>query len=229
MKAFLLVALIFSSNAFAAKVKKEKKQKAPVVEEKIYSVPQAKPEILIGNQAPLPERRLDLRPDRLYYAGLSVSGLTYKIPSLISNAPAFKQDLAGIILGRKTANTLFYYRGHFEIDGEWMRFKRSTSVFEQKLNLLQVDLIQNVDLAWSLKRSLFFSAGIGIAPVIILGEQSVFGNSFSHFGATGVLKLNFIVPVKNKFELDFGLKGQWGSAGGHELFLSGLNLGLNFE
>ncbi len=229
MRAFLLLTLFLSANVYAAKPVKKTKEKTPLVEERIYSVPQTKPEILIGNQSPLPERKTELRADRLYYAGLSVSGLTYKIPSLISNAPEFKQELVGIVLGRKTANNLFYYRGHFELDGEWMRFKRSSSVFEQKINLFQADIIQNVDLAWSVKRRMFFSAGIGVAPVIILGEQSVFGNSFTHFGATGILKLNFIVPVKNKFEMDLGLKGQWGKVGGHELYLSSLSLGINFE
>jgi len=229
MKMLIVAAIFFSTSAFAAKTVKKTKETKPVEIEKIYSVPQTRPEILIGDQAPLPERKKELRADRLYYAGLTFSGVTYKIPSLIPNAQEFKQELAGVALGRKTANNVFYYRGHFEIDGEWMRFKRKSSVFAQKINLFQLDLIQNVDLAISLKHSLYFSTGIGIAPVMILGEQSVFGNSFTNFGATGILKFDFIVPIKNKFEVDLGLKGQWGKAGGHELYLSSVHLGINFE
>lgn len=238
-KMILVLSALFISLAVSGQTgveTKKKKTKAKpkatetkVEEHKIYSVPETKPEILIGNQSQLPPARTTARADKLYYFGISKSALTYKIPSLINPASDFQQDLVGIVLGRKTANNLFYYRGHLEMDAEWMRFKRTTSVFEQRINVFQFDLIQNVDLAWSLKHSVYFSAGVGIAPMYLLGEQSIFGNSFSDFGASGIIKFDLIFPFKRFYEADLGLKGQWGRVGGHDLFLSGLNLGINFE
>lgn len=219
MRALIVFIFLISSNIYAAKKN----------EVKVYSVPETKPEILIGNQSKIAEKKSEQRPEKLFYLGLSVNALTYKVPSLLPNANDFKQDLPGVAIGRKVVNDLFYYRGHFELDAEWMRFKRTSSVFEQRLNVVQIDVVQNIDLAWSLRHSVFFSAGLGVAPMYVLGEQSVFGNSFDHFGMSGIIKFDFIFPFKNKDEFDLGLKGQWGRAGGHGLFLSGLNLGLNFE
>jgi hypothetical protein len=236
MKVLLISFLLFSVSAHAAKKSKATKSnidkrvdKRVNEEQKIYSVPETKPEILIGNQSQLPPVRTTGRADKLYYVGISKSALTYKTPSLINPASEFKQDLIGISLGRKTANNLFYYRGHFEMDAEWMRFKRTSSVFEQRINVFQFDLIQNIDLAYSLKHSVYFSAGFGVAPMYLLGEQSVFGNSFAELGGSGILKFDLIFPFKKFYEADLGLKTQWGRAGGHDLFLSSLNLGINFE
>ena len=139
---------------------------------------------------------------------------------------------------KKTEDQFFLYKGYYEITGEWQRFKResvigNTVLYSQKLDLYQVNFFQNFDIAWALKHSVFFSAGIGVAPVYLTTEQSVFSNSTSELGYMGMLKGNIIIPIKKTIlkndEIDIGLKIGWGSLGSHEISTTALSLGLNFE
>lgn len=197
--------------------------------DKIYTVPAAKTEIMIGRDVPIQTQNADARSRNLFYAGITRGSLTYKLPAL-NNAPAdFSPALIGISLGRKAANEIYFLKGYFELNGEWQSFKRELGVFSQKLNVFQLSIIQNVDLAWSIKKALFFSGGIGLTPVYLTAEQSVFGNSISHLGAMALLKFNVIFPVQQKYEYDLGLKFGWGNVGGIEIFISTLSLGINFE
>jgi hypothetical protein len=181
------------------------------------------------NQAPPIKKLSEIRPQHLFYVGLTRGSLTYKLPSLLMGDNRFSPNLVGINIGNKTGNELYLYKGYYEISGEWQGFKRESGIFSQKINVFQINLIQNVNLAWSFRNSLFFSAGLGVAPVYLTAEQSVFGNSVSHFGAMGLLKADFIFPLKKNIEVDLGMRGGWGSVGGREIFMSNLNLGLNFE
>jgi len=90
-------------------------------------------------------------------------------------------------------------------------------------------LIQNLNLALIPERRFFISTGIGIAPVYVLASKSVFGNSIAHLGALALVKFDFTFLTKNPIEYVITLKSAWGSAGGTEMFLSNLGLGLNFE
>ncbi|MGZ3807240.1 MAG: hypothetical protein ACXVCE_04080, partial [Bacteriovorax sp.] len=197
--------------------------------DKIYPVELIKPEIKIGNEETLLIKKEDQRPEHLYYVGLSKGGLIYKLPALSGPGPDFSQDFIGVSLAKKDANHFFLYKGSLEFGLDWQRYKRESGIFEQKINIYQVNLIQNFDLGWTLRHSLFFSTGLGVAPIYLTAEKSIFGNSLSNFGGVGILKLDFIMPIKNFPEIDLGLKGAWGNVGGQEIFLSTLNLGIQFE
>lgn len=214
-----------SQYAFAVKDKSKDKNDL----DKIYSVPIKKSEILIENPSPLMAKNYNERPAHLFYLGIVRGSLTYKLPTLNGLTTDFSPSLVGMSAGIKTANNLYLFKGNLELDGEWQSFKRESGNFSQKLNVFQLNVIQNIDLYWSSKRSFFFSAGLGFAPVYLTAEQSIFGNSYSAFGAMGLLKFDFIFPIKRKYELDLNLKGGWGNVGGHEIFLSTVGLGLNFE
>lgn len=220
-----LFVLSMSHYAFAAKDKNKDKNEV----DKIYSVPITKSEILIENPAPLMEKNANERPAHLFYLGIVRGSLTYKLPTLNGLTTDFSPSLVGVSAGVKTANKFYLFKGNLELDGEWQGFKRESGGFSQKLNVYQLNVIQNLDLYWPSKRSFYFSAGVGLAPVYLTAEQSIFGNSYSAFGLMGLLKFDFILPIKRKYELDLNLKGGWGSVGAHEIFLSTVGLGLNFE
>lgn len=223
MRIFILFFLMFLSvnGAFALSEKK--------TEDKVYTVPIAKSEILIEKSAPPLKKISNERPASLYYAGIVRGSLNYKLSTLRGDTTHFSPTFVGVNAGIKTANHFYLFNGYFQLDGEWQNFKRESGVFSQKLNVFQIDLIQNVDLYWSSKRLFYFSAGLGVSPVYLTAEQSVFGNSFTSFGAMGILKFDFVFPLKSKDEIDLGLKGGWGSVGGREIFLSTLGLGVNFD
>jgi hypothetical protein len=227
----LMLTILNMSAAFAAGEKKAKKKKveSPVSEDQIYVVPETRPEILIGNSAPPLRKYSGKRPENQYYVGIVRGALTYKLPALNNGTTDFKANTVGVSLSKKTADEIHFFKGNYEIGGEWQAFKRDLGVFSQKLNIFQLNFFQNFDLAWSLKHSVFFSAGLGVSPMYLTAEQSVFGDSVSKIGGMGLIKFDFIVPIKNSYEFDFGLKGGWGNVGGHEMFLSNLSLGLNFE
>jgi len=226
-KIFILSVIFFSAIAMAAG-KKSSSKFAPASKEKIYTVPQVKSEIQLTNSAPPIKKYSGKRPELYYYASLVRGSLTYNIPTLNNGTNHFSPVLVGLNLGVKTSNKLFLYKGNYELSVEWQRFKRTTSIFSQNVNIFQFDLIQNFDLG-SIKNKIFFSAGLGFAPVYLTAEQSVFGNSLSRIGAMGLFKLDFNFPLKSKIEADLGFKGGWGNVGGDEIFLSTINCGINFE
>ncbi len=227
-KIILLILFVFVTSDLYAARKKAVVKSQLVSEEKIYDVPQLKSEIQLTNTAPPIKKYSGKRPEHHYYAGLVRGSLTYKIPTLNNGTTHFSPDLVGLSLSLKSADQIYYYKGNYELVGEWQRFKRTTGVFSQKINVFQFNLIQNFDLG-SFKNKIFFSAGLGAAPIYLIAEQSVFGNSLSRVGAMGLVKLDFNLPIKSKLEADLGIKGGWGNIGGDQIFLSTLNLGLNFE
>ena len=106
---------------------------------------------------------------------------------------------------------------------------RLSGIYFQKLNVYQLSIFQNVDLYCSKNQTFFFSAGLGISPLFLTAEQSVFGNSETLLGGMGLLKFDFIFPFKNQYEWDLTLKSGWGNVGGHKIFISNIGLGINFE
>ena len=196
--------------------------------DKVYSVPSAPSEILIGREVPLLNNRSDNRPQHLFYVGLLSSTLTYKLPSYNSTTSKFSPAFPGISLSRKIADEFRVLKGYFELNGEWESFKRESGIFSQKIHIYKVALIQNIDLARSIKNNFFFSAGLGVAPIYVAAEKSIFGNSISSLGAMGLIKLDFVYPTK-KFEYGLSLKGGWGKVDGNDIYLSTLGLGINFE
>ena len=76
---------------------------------------------------------------------------------------------------------------------------------------------------------MFFSVGLGLAPVYLTVEQSVLGNSISSLGYMGMFKGNLMVPFKKIYEADLALRIGWGSVGGHDISTTTLSLGLKFD
>lgn len=221
-KILILFLFCFFVSVYAANDEKKN-------HDKIYIVPAPKAEILIGHDTPIQMRSPEDRPQNLFHIGLTRGGLTYKLPTLNGEIVDFSPSSIGITLGRKVLNELYFYKGHFELNGEWQSYQRESATFSQKINVFQLSFIQNVDLAWSVNKTLFFSAGLGLTPVYLTAEKSVFGNSISNFGGMALLKFDFVLPIKKIYEYDLGLKTSWGSAGGIEIFISTLSLGINFE
>lgn len=234
MKKIALILLLLNlSLVFAATTKKSIKIKDKSTD-KIYTVENNPPQIQIGeHQASSLVDKPASRPSDLWYLALIRSSLNYHLPSVTAASLAFSPSLVGVIVGKKTADHFFLYKGSFEIDGEWQAFKREAlignSSYSQKLNLYQVNLFQNFNIAWAMSHSLFFTAGVGIAPVFLTTEQSLFGNSTSELGYMGMLKGDVIYPLKKNYEIDLAVKMGWGTVGSHELSTIGFSLGLNFE
>ncbi|MDO9181818.1 MAG: hypothetical protein Q7U04_05390 [Bacteriovorax sp.] len=227
------------SAAEIVKKKNQKKnisKKTIIAEDKVYAVEKASPEIILGDR----ERQAvglknnTQRPEGFWFVSITRSSLKYKIPSFSSNVLEFSPDFAGFIIGKKISNQFFLYRGYYEISGEWQRFNRegnlgSNTLYSQKLDLYQVNLFQNFNIFWSLKYSLLCSVGIGIAPVFLTTQQSVFSNSTSDLGYMGMIKGNIDFPITHKYEVDLFLKTGWGALDSREISETTLGLGLNFE
>ena len=235
MKIYLLIILsLFAQDILAATSKKTSKKKE-IVEDKVYIVEKTSPEILIGEGPKLVERKNSFykRASELWYVSINRSSLKYSLPAITTNSLSFSPTLVGVTIGKKLADQFFLYKGYYEMSGEWQRFKReSTSgnmTNSQKLDLYQFNLFQNFNVGWALKHSLFFSVGMGLAPVYLTAEQSVLGNSVSSLGYMGMLKGNIIIPMKKSYEADVALRIGWGSMGSHEISATTLSLGLNFE
>lgn len=236
----LIIALCQSSFAASSNSKKKKltKKSEPVTADKVYTVEETTPQILIGpKDAEDLKLQMGKRPKSLWYAALVRSGLHYSIPSFKAGTLSFSPQAFGVILGKKVENQFYLYKGFYELNIEWQTFKRestsSNGLYSQKLNLYQINLFQSFDLARVSKKSILFSMGIGIAPVYLTTEQSVFANSTSELGYMGMLKGNMSVPfnihVGKNLEADVGLRLGWGKVGSHEIATTSLSLGLNFE
>jgi hypothetical protein len=221
MKKILIFSfLIFKTNCFA---------QSKVNEEKIFSVPTVKPEINIGDLVPkIKKSSSDKRPD-VYFVSLVVSDFSYKQKSLLSNSTSTNPSLFGFNLGRRFSNEVAYFKGNYEIGGEWQNFKRKSGGYSQKLNLFQLNLFQNLNLGSSNKKKVHFTGGLGLAPIYLMGEQSVIANAISDVGFMGTIKFNFIFHYLKNIDYDFCLKTSWGSVNGVEVSQNSLGLGINFE
>ena len=205
--------------------------------DKIYEVAESSPEIIIGKRELKTELRFNQlrgRPDNLWYLALERSTLHYQLPSLSATKYSFDPELAGVILGKKIKNKFYVYTGYYELSGEWQRFSRkSTSsnslTYSQKLDLMQLNLWQNINIGRAFKNKLYFTLGAGLAPVYLTTEQSVLGNSTTELGYLFMFKANMVYLFKNKYEIDFALKMTQGSVGSHEISSSGIVLGINFD
>ncbi|MBC7537432.1 MAG: hypothetical protein H7281_01320 [Bacteriovorax sp.] len=237
----IIILLAFSQWTFADTTKKVvKKKKVDKIEDKIYSVEKTSPEIIIGKREELAEKNNTnyKRPTDLWYVAIIRSSLNYHLPSITANSLSFSPAFLGLTVGKKIEDHFFLYDGFYEISGEWQRFKResalgSNTLFFQKLDLYQFNVFQNFNVTSLVSRSVFFSVGLGLAPVYFTAEQSVFGNSTSELGYMGMLKGDIAFQLNKakmkNYEIDIGLKFGWGSVGSHEISTTALSLGLNFE
>ena len=235
MKIFILIILnLLAQDLLAANFKKTTKKKE-AVEDQVYTVEKTSPEILIGESPKLVELKKDLhkRAPEFWYASINRSSLKYSLPVINATSLSFSPALVGLTIGKKQENQFYLYKGYFELSGEWQRFKRESTIGNitnsQKLDLYQFNLFQNFNITWAFQHSLFFSVGIGLAPVYLAAEQSVIGNSISSLGYMGMLKGNIIIPLKKSYEADLALRIGWGSMGSNAISSSGLSFGLNFE
>ncbi|MDD4974373.1 MAG: hypothetical protein PHY93_08465 [Bacteriovorax sp.] len=240
MKILLVSFLLLLSQVTVAATSKKKVVKKKATIDKVYKIENTSPEIIIGEREKLSEKNKNIytRPADLWSVALVRSGLKYQLSSITANSLSFSPILVGLIIGKKIEDQFFLYKGYYEISGEWQRFKRESTIgtnvlYSQKLDLYQIDIFQNINLAWALSHSVFFSVGIGFAPVYLTTEQSVLGNSTSELGYMGMLKGNIVIPLNKRimknYEMDIALKTGWGSVGSHEISTTALSLGLNFE
>jgi hypothetical protein len=244
MKLILIIlTVLICAQSLAATTKKKSSKKTTQInssEVKVYEIDTKSPEILLGksrdiqNDENQKKKNIGNRPAEFWSFSLVRSSLTYHLSTIMNNSLDFSPVLIGVNFGKKIENQFFLYKGYYEISGEWQRFKRESLVtnalnFSQNLNLYQINLYQNFNIVWAFKHSALFTVGVGIAPVLLTTEQSVFGNSTSDLGFMGLFKGNMIVPLKHSLEADLSIKLGWGSVAGHNISLTSLGLGLNFE
>ncbi len=244
MKTILIIlTVLISFQTLAAATNKrnlKKTQQSNTSQEKVYEVETKSPEILLGKSRDFQNednqmKKVDSsRPREFWSFSLVRSSLTYHLSTIMNNSLDFSPDLIGFNFAKKIENQFFLYRGFYEISVEWQRFKRETLIgnalnFSQNLNLYQLNFYQNFNITWAFKHKALFTVGIGLAPVLLTTEQSVFGNSSSDMGFMGLAKGNMIVPIKRSLEMDFSLKLGWGSVASHNISATSIGLGLNFE
>lgn len=228
----VLVSFFVNLSAMAAE---KKKTISATASDKVYAVEKNQAEINIGTGEDLVKTKEKRRLLELWSVSFSRSSLSYRLPSLLGGTPHFSPVLLGVNVAKKMQNQFFLYtHGYWEIGGEWQSFKRESNfnsgvTYSQNLNLYQVNLYQNFNIASAFKHKLYFSVGLGVAPLFLTTDQSVLGNSHSELGYLGMVKMNVIHPIKKSLELDLVLKSGWGNTGDHDLFLATIGLGVNFE
>jgi hypothetical protein len=234
MRSFIFFIFVFGSSLALAASAKANKVNTPTNVDKIYSVKKSTPEITIGEdtiQADLEGHKFK-RPVEFWFVGAVRSSLNYHLSSFVGSSLEFSPQSVGLTVGKKRQDQFFLYKGYYELSLEWQRFSRQL-VYSQKLDLVQINIFQNFDVAWAFKHSALFSVGLGLAPLYLGTEQSVLGNSISELGYIGMLKANVSVPLKaltkQYLEIDLALRLGWGNVGGHEISTTALFLGLNFE
>ena len=235
MKVLILI-FFLSEASYGATTQKKSLKKDIKVENKIYTVKVTGPEIVIGEKETSikTDQNIKKKPNDLWYVGIVRTTLDYQLNSATSNILSFSPHLLGVVFGKKTDFPFFLYRGQYEIEGEWQRFKRESLfgnniVFSQNLDLYQVNFFLNIISNWSRLDSFIFSAGLGIAPVYLTTNQSVFGNSSSELGHMGMLKGGIIYLINKKYELDIALRFGFGKVPPQSISTTSLVLGLNFE
>ena len=223
MNRFIILCLLMSAAASAAAKKKAEKE-----EDKIYTIGTEKPGVQIGASKNAHQDKPS-HPAVLYFIGLSRGSLAYHLPAFVAETRTFSPSFAGINFGEKQEDVLFLCKGNREISGEWQRFKRESGTFSQKLDIYQINIFQNLNLPWSVSNSVFFTAGLGAAPLYITAEQSGLGNSVSEFGFMGMIKFDAVFPFQKNYQFDIALKSGWGHVAHHNLFLTTLGAGVSFE
>ena len=236
---FLILFFILSlSGASSAVTSKKKSLKKNVkIEDKVYTVKEASPEILIGEEEEVLIKKVQnvkKRPKNFWYMGIIRTSLDYQLVSATSSKFSFSPYLVGFIFGKKTEFPLFSYNGQYEINGEWQRFKRESlfgnnMTFSQNLDLYQMNFFLNIMASWARINSIVFSTGLGMAPVYLTTDQSVFGYSTSELGYMGMLKGNILYTISKNYELDIALRFGFGKVSTRSISTTSLVLGLNFE
>lgn len=215
MKIIFLLVFLFTVQAFG--------------EDKVYAVKKSDPEIVIGKSDGPDEKKRES-----WCLSLIRSSLDYNLPSAASVSPAFSSDLVGVSFGKKTGNQLFSRAGFYEISAEWQKFIRESNFggklyYSQKLNLYQLNFFQNFYVGNAFKKLVSFSSGVGVAPVYLTSEQSVFGNSTSEYGLMAMINASATFPLYKSFELAFALRAGLGAVGDKKIETASILLGLNFE
>jgi len=196
----------------------------------IYELPIVKPEIPWDQIDSSKNVDLFKKKKQRYYIALVRGDLHYHLDSLNSahESQHYRPHFLGLSFGQKTENQFLNGIGNLEIGGEWQKFKSSKNSNSQNFQIFQIHLLQNRDL-WNWRKLLFLSAGIGMAPVYLVAEQSIMRNSVSHFGALVLGQMNISYPLKSGFDIYLGLKSGYGKVGGSEIIISSVHIGMNFE
>lgn len=168
------------------------------------------------------------RPNVFYYLGLIQGDMKYNLPATNGGTTDLDSANFGINAGKKIYQNKDLYQGYLEISLEWQRYQREAGYFDQKINIYLLNLIQNIDLI-KMKDLAFISMGLGITPVYLTAERSVFGDSISRLGAILVFKTDFMLKVYHHHEVDLAFKIGWGKVASEELIMPSLHLGINFE
>lgn len=237
-KTILIMAIIFSSNAFSA----PKKKTAPVNKDKTYQVEKNAPQIVIGeeqNSAPIIEEVK--ASDNYWHAEILMTKIEFNLPALTGGSPEFSQNFVGVGVSRKNNNRLLGVKGSLEYGGQWQQYDRTTKVgprgeFSQEINIYQLNIFQNFNIFKAFKETVTMTAGLGVAPVYLTAEQSIYNNSLSELGYQLIAKTNFIFPVKRIFSWtplhlagNVGVVASTGRVASNNMSTLSLALGVDFE
>lgn len=242
MKTIILVIFVLVTSSAFAKTKSKKKKAEPVNVDKTYEVEKNAPQILIGekdNSAPIVEA--DRASGNYWHVELLLTDLTFKLPSLNAGSPDFSQNFVGIGVSRKMNHTLLGAKGHLEFGGQWQQFERSTKVgprgdFSQEINIYQINVFQNFNLFRAYSDSVIMTAGVGVAPIYLTAEKSIYNNELSELGYQLMGKANFIFPLKKIFSWEplyfagnVGALVSTGRVASQTFSTLSLTLGVDFE
>lgn len=243
MKTILLVICLLSTTQVFAKTKaKKKKFVAPVAQDKTFQVEKNAPQIQIGEEGNLkPIIEEEKASPNYWHVEILLTNLTYHLPALTGGSPEFSQNFVGVGASRKMENRIFGSLGSLEFGGQWQQYERTTRIgprgeFSQEINVYQLNVFQNFNFLKAFQDSVQISAGVGVAPIYLTAEQSIYNNSLSELGYQLMGKMNFMFPVKRIFSwkplhlaANVGVVAGTGKVDGITMSTLSLALGVDFE
>ena len=110
MKILLVIILLLGQSTFAATSKKKVAKKKVEPTDKVYTVAQTVPEIIIGEREKLSEKNKTSfkRSKDLWYLAVVRSALRYRLPSLTGSELSFSPNFVGLIIGKKNRRPVFF-------------------------------------------------------------------------------------------------------------------------
>lgn len=242
-KIVILIAVVFGANAFAApKAKTKKKKVAPVNVDKTYQVEKNAPQIVIGEDKSSEPIIEEVKASSNYWhAEILLTDVTFHLPALTGGSPEFSQNFVGIGVSRKNDNRLLGVRGNLEFGGQWQQYERTTRIgprgeFSQEINIYQINVFQNFNIFRAFEDSVIMTAGVGVAPIYLTAEQSIYNNSLSELGYQLMGKANFVFPIKKIFSWtplhlagNVGAIATTGRVADHSMSTLSIALGVDFE
>lgn len=235
--AFTLILICITFNVFAAKKDENKNELDKKNErQKVYQVDSDNTQLEFGMNTSEKSGSFEY-----WYVAISRSGINYKIPSLINLTSDFSNNAVGFTLGKKQSDLILNIPGYYEYSFEWQNYERSAATntqysYNQKLNILKLNLYQNYPMASAFQKSLFLSFGVGLSPLISTLDQTALSNSETNLGILATMKTNLSYPIKyneltmfSYMAIDLELSASVGSLGGQNLNMSAIKLGTNIN